>query len=192
MDIHRDAVLPEQCEAVLPDVGIEQEVSVTTDISSMEDQTVLDNIVHDKADSEVDSLLTNDFLPDGATFDMQTADLPDSNVGTEKDLRSIEKLDRSSPELWPQDLTSAARHIRAKQRSKNGEPEKPTAPWTQGLDPEDINLLHQFGSLTSSSLIEEVKKLQNIAHQLDLEEAKEITRGKLLHVLDLPTNTSNV
>jgi len=52
------------------------------------------------------------------------------------------------------------------------------------LDPEDINLLHQFGSLTSSSLVEEVKKLQNIAYQLGLEEAKEMTRGKLLHVLD--------
>jgi hypothetical protein len=32
--------------------------------------------------------------------------------------------------------------------------------------------------------VEEVKKLQNIAYQLGLEEAKEMTRGKLLHVLD--------
>jgi hypothetical protein len=38
--------------------------------------------------------------------------------------------------------------------------------------------------LTSSSLVEEVKKLQNIAYQLGLEESKEMTRGKLLHVLD--------
>lgn len=33
-------------------------------------------------------------------------------------------------------------------------------------------------------MVEEVKKLQNIAYQLGLEEGKEMTRGKLLHVLD--------
>ena len=42
----------------------------------------------------------------------------------------------------------------------------------------------EFGSLTSSSLVEEVKKLQNIAYQLGLDESKEMTRGKLLHVMD--------
>ncbi|XP_021934241.1 protein lin-52 homolog isoform X2 [Zootermopsis nevadensis] len=56
-------------------------------------------------------------------------------------------------------------------------------PWTRGLDPDDINLLHQFGSLTASGLIAEVKKLHDVAYQLGLEEAKEMTRGKYLNIL---------
>jgi len=105
-------------------------------------------------------------------------------ISTEDQLRSGERLDRSSPDLWPQNLPTAAQHIIAKNSLKSGESEQPLGIWAQGLDPEDINLLHQFGSLTSSSLVEEVKKLQNIAYQLGLEEGKEMTRGKLLHVLD--------
>ena len=55
-----------------------------------------------------------------------------------------------------------------------------------------FSCISEFGSLTSSSLVEEVKKLQNIAYQLGLEEAKEMTRGKLLHVLDdSDTNKQN-
>lgn len=87
-------------------------------------------------------------------------------------------------------VSSAAQHILAKSALKTGEPDSQLGIWAQGLDPEDINLLHQFGSLTSSSLVEEVKKLQNIAYQLGLEESKEMTRGKLLHVLDDEDTTS--
>jgi len=108
----------------------------------------------------------------------------DVEISSEDQLKSAERLDRSSPDLWPQNLPTAAQHIIAKNSLKSGEAEQPLGIWAQGLDPEDINLLHQFGSLTSSSLVEEVKKLQNIAYQLGLEEAKEMTRGKLLHVLD--------
>jgi len=108
----------------------------------------------------------------------------DVEISSEDQLKSTERLDRSSPDLWPQNLPTAAQHIIAKNSLKSGEAEQPLGIWAQGLDPEDINLLHQFGSLTSSSLVEEVKKLQNIAYQLGLEEAKEMTRGKLLHVLD--------
>jgi hypothetical protein len=108
----------------------------------------------------------------------------DVEISSEDQLKSAERLDRSSPDLWPQNLPTAAQHIIAKNSLKSGETEQPLGIWAQGLDPEDINLLHQFGSLTSSSLVEEVKKLQNIAYQLGLEEAKEMTRGKLLHVLD--------
>jgi len=108
------------------------------------------------------------------------------------DLTSDEKLDRSSPDLWPRNLITSASHLLAKKKKaeqkagtgSDGGSKSPTEAWAQGLDPEDMNLLHQFGSLTSTGLIEEVKKLQNIAHQLGLEEAKEINRGKLLRVLD--------
>jgi len=41
----------------------------------------------------------------------------------------------------------------------------------------------EFGSLTGSGLIAEVKKLYDVAYQLGLEEAKEMTRGKCLKIL---------
>ncbi|CAG7815042.1 unnamed protein product [Allacma fusca] len=114
----------------------------------------------------------------------QSVEIPqETEASLEDQLRSTERLDRSSPDLWPQNLPTAALHLLAKNQPKTGGNDN-TGIWTQGLDPEDINLLHQFGSLTSASLVEEVKKLQNIAYQLGLEEAKEMTRGKLLHVLD--------
>ena len=41
----------------------------------------------------------------------------------------------------------------------------------------------ELGNLPVSSLLEEVKRLQNIAYQLGLEERKEMTRGKYLNIL---------
>jgi len=48
-----------------------------------------------------------------------------------------------------------------------------------------MNLLQEFGSLTASNLIEEIRKLQNLAYQLGLEEAKEMTRGRYLSILEV-------
>jgi len=107
---------------------------------------------------------------------------PVEELSLEDQLKSTERLDRSSPDLWPQNLPTAAQQIISQNLLKTGLADH-LGIWAQGLDPEDINLLHQFGSLTSSSLVEEVKKLQNIAYQLGLDEAKEMTRGKLLHAL---------
>lgn len=44
------------------------------------------------------------------------------------------------------------------------------------------NFLTELGSLTTSGLILEVKKLHDLAYQLGLEEAKEMTRGKYLNI----------
>ena len=55
--------------------------------------------------------------------------------------------------------------------------------WLTDLDQDDINMLHGFGSLTASALLEKVKELQNLSYQLGLEEAREMTRGKFLNVL---------
>ena len=41
----------------------------------------------------------------------------------------------------------------------------------------------ELGNLPLYNLIEEVKRLQNIAYQLGLEETKEMTRGKYLNIL---------
>ena len=53
----------------------------------------------------------------------------------------------------------------------------------KGLTPEDLSAIHQLGNLPSQHLMDEVKRLQNIAYQLGLEETKEMTRGKYLNIL---------
>ncbi|GFG32756.1 hypothetical protein Cfor_12902, partial [Coptotermes formosanus] len=45
-----------------------------------------------------------------------------------------------------------------------------------------VNVITEFCSFTSSGLIAEVKKLHDVAYQLGLEEAKEMTR-KYLNIL---------
>lgn len=40
-------------------------------------------------------------------------------------------------------VPTAAQHIIAKNSLKSGESEQPLGIWAQGLDPEDINLLHR-------------------------------------------------
>nr|XP_034184252.1 protein lin-52 homolog isoform X3 [Osmia lignaria] len=56
-------------------------------------------------------------------------------------------------------------------------PQTEPSSWASGLTPDDINQLHQLGNLSMNGLISEVKKLHDMAYQLGLEEAKEMTRG---------------
>ncbi|CAH8512323.1 unnamed protein product [Schistosoma bovis] len=51
------------------------------------------------------------------------------------------------------------------------------------LDKEDLELIHDFGSLSTQQLMDKIKHLQNLAYQVGLEEAKEMTRGKFLNIL---------
>jgi len=172
------AGIPISTELQFQDGQIISETTVTSDGG---------DLMMSASDAEVGALLSADQIPIMAAGLHITQ--PDVEISPEDELRSNERLDRSSPDLWPQNLSSAAQHILAKSSIKSDN-EHARSIWSQVLEPEDINLLHQFGSLTSSSLVEEVKKLQNIAYQLGLEESKEMTRGKLLHVLDEEETTS--
>lgn len=96
---------------------------------------------------------------------------------------SMEKLDRSSPDLWPDQLPGI--YDFASLVSSPVTPRPCTPPLT--LTPQDTALLYQFGALSPEELIEEVRKLQNVAYQLGVEEAKQMTRGKYLHVLAPPS-----
>ncbi|CAB3362876.1 Hypothetical predicted protein [Cloeon dipterum] len=93
------------------------------------------------------------------------------------DLISLETMDRSSPDLFPQringltDLASLGN-------------EAGTPPWEAPLTPEDISMLHHYSTFTLSALIIEVRKLYDKAYQLGLDEAKEMTRGKYLNILN--------
>jgi hypothetical protein len=53
----------------------------------------------------------------------------------------------------------------------------------KGLTQDDLSTIHQLGNLPTQHLMDEVKRLQNIAYQLGLEETKEMTRGKYLNIL---------
>lgn len=105
-----------------------------------------------------------------------------TNPDLDSSLLSLEKLDRASPDLWPEQIPGLS-EFAAIQTPRSVDSPQPK--WLQNLEQEDMNLLHEFGSLTAANLIEEVRKLQNLAFQLGLEEAKEMTRGRFLKILDV-------
>ncbi|XP_041981341.1 protein lin-52 homolog isoform X2 [Aricia agestis] len=94
----------------------------------------------------------------------------------EESLMSLEKLDRASPELWPEQIPGVSEY--APQQNSNQSPPS----WSGRFTKEDYKHMQQLGSLTAASLILEVKKLHDIAYQLGLEEAKEMTRGTYLNI----------
>jgi len=98
-------------------------------------------------------------------------------------LLSFERLDRASPDLWPEQMPGVsdfATFRTSPYSSLNSSPPK----WMADLEKDDVDMLQEFGSLTTSQLLEKVKGLQNLAYQLGLEEAREMTRGKFLNILE--------
>ncbi|XP_034832548.1 protein lin-52 homolog [Maniola hyperantus] len=96
----------------------------------------------------------------------------------EESLLSLEKLDRASPDLWPEQIPGVSEF--APIQNPNQSPPS----WHKELTKEDFAYMHQLGSLSTSSFIMEVKKLHDLAYQLGVEEAKEMTRGKYLNIFD--------
>ncbi|KAF8786453.1 Protein lin-52 like protein [Argiope bruennichi] len=98
------------------------------------------------------------------------------------DLFSREELDRSSPELWPEQIPGVSKFASLAMTQEEPKPSQQPE-WLKDLDHEDISVLQGFGSLTAAALLEKVRDLQNLAYQLGLEEAKEMTRGRFLGIL---------
>ncbi|XP_047997906.1 protein lin-52 homolog [Leguminivora glycinivorella] len=94
----------------------------------------------------------------------------------EESLLSLEKLDRASPELWPEQMPGVSEFAPAQN------PNQSPPAWSRGLTKEDVVVMQQLAALSTSGLIMEVKKLHDMAYQLGLEEAKEMTRGKYLNI----------
>ncbi|XP_012284594.1 protein lin-52 homolog isoform X3 [Orussus abietinus] len=105
--------------------------------------------------------------------DESERDQPDLTI-IEESLMSFEKLDRASPDLWPEQSVN--------EFVAQNSPQIDSPSWTLNLTADDINQLHQLGNLSMTGLIAEVKKLHDMAYQLGLEEAKEMTRGKYLNI----------
>lgn len=99
----------------------------------------------------------------------------------DQQLMSFEKLDRASPDLWPEQMSSVSEFMSALKS-----PISPHSPpkWMAELEKDDIDMLQEFGSLTTANLLEKVRGLQNLAYQLGLDESREMTRGKFLNILD--------
>ncbi|KPP70877.1 protein lin-52-like, partial [Scleropages formosus] len=116
----------------------------------------------------------------------------------ESSLLSFEKLDRASPDLWPEQREytrwpkGLRRHISsrvltlvymspvffvskvpgvAEFAASFKSPITNSPPkWMAELENDDIEMLKELGSLTTANLMEKVKGLQNLAYQLGLEE----------------------
>jgi len=97
----------------------------------------------------------------------------------EQSLLSMEKLDRASPDIWPERIYRGIEFVVKPPRSPD--PIPPVIP--QEMDKHDFTLIGKYSKFSPDELIVEVKQLQNLAYQLGLEEAKEMTRGKYLNIL---------
>ena len=104
-----------------------------------------------------------------------TADLDQS-------LLSFEKLDRASPDLWPEQIPGVSDFVTGSPIAGPSSPPR----WLADLEKDDLDMLKDFGSLTPMQLLDKVKNLQNMAYSLGLEEAREMTRGKFLNILQKP------
>lgn len=100
-----------------------------------------------------------------------------------RDLFSEENLDRSSPEMWPEQIAGVSKFASLSMHNCIGDKPNKQPEWLKDLDLEDIGVLHGFGSLTAAALLEKVRDLRNLAYQLGLEESKEMTRGSLIGIL---------
>ncbi|XP_048516223.1 protein lin-52 homolog isoform X1 [Athalia rosae] len=100
----------------------------------------------------------------------------------ENSLMSLEKLDRGSPELWPEQSESILEELGVNEFVAQNSPQTEPPSWSTSFTADDLNKLHQLGNLSMTGLIAEVKKLHDTAYQLGLEEAKEMTRGKYLNI----------
>ncbi|XP_015762846.1 PREDICTED: protein lin-52 homolog [Acropora digitifera] len=97
-------------------------------------------------------------------------------------LISFERLDRASPDLWPEQIPGVSDF--ASLAVSPFTLTSPTPKWLADLEKDDMDMLQEFGSLTTSQLMEKVRGLQNLAFQLGLDEAREMTRGKFLNILE--------
>lgn len=98
----------------------------------------------------------------------------------ENELLSSERLDRESPEIWPQKIPGAQKVY--KELTSNADGARDTPAWAEGLTQDDIDEIYKMGDLSRYEVIVEVKKLYDQAYKLGVQEAKEMTRGKYLNI----------
>ncbi|KAL9850715.1 protein lin-52 homolog isoform 1-T1 [Geothlypis trichas] len=95
---------------------------------------------------------------------------PADGADLEASLLSFEKLDRASPDLWPEQLPGVAEFAASFKSPITSSPPK----WMAELENDDIDMLKELGSLTTANLMEKVRGLQNLAYQLGLDESGKV------------------
>ncbi|XP_030415046.1 protein lin-52 homolog isoform X3 [Gopherus evgoodei] len=104
---------------------------------------------------------------------------PTEGTDLEASLFSFEKLDRASPDLWPEQLPGVAEFAASFKSPITNSPPK----WMAELENDDIDMLKELGSLTTANLMEKVRGLQNLAYQLGLDEWHQNCYGHLCLIL---------
>jgi len=107
-----------------------------------------------------------------------------SGADLDQSLMSFERLDRNSPDLWPEQFPGVSDFV------YNVAPETTPPKWLAIIDKEDLDMLQEFGSLSPAQLVEKIRGLQELSFQLGLEEAHEMVRGKFLNILSRPQKQS--
>ncbi|XP_048803223.1 protein lin-52 homolog isoform X1 [Tympanuchus pallidicinctus] len=102
---------------------------------------------------------------------------PGDGADLEASLLSFEKLDRASPDLWPEQLPGVAEFAASFKSPITNSPPK----WMAELENDDIDMLKELGSLTIANLMEKVRGLQNLAYQLGLDECLSWERSALCY-----------
>ncbi|XP_025835097.1 protein lin-52 homolog isoform X2 [Agrilus planipennis] len=100
-------------------------------------------------------------------------------VALEDSLLSMENIDRASPDIWPEKIPGMSDFMHSFSPPNSTKP-----PYSKTFTPEDQNYLLQLASLPLGNLIAKVKELHDVAYQLGVEEAKEMTRGKYLNLFN--------
>lgn len=126
----------------------------------------------------------------------------------ETSLLALEKLDRASPDLWPDHskknnllqsfcefcqtwpvylLCSLVPVPGVSQFAPLETPHDSPANLASnnvlaGLTQDDLGTINQLGGLPVTTILNEVKRLHDVAYELGIEERKEMTRGKYLNI----------
>lgn len=100
----------------------------------------------------------------------------------EQSLLSLEKLDRSSPELWPEPIPGVTEYAARNALSSSAVPKNFESIHSL-FSEDDYKLLNYYSTLSKDALIQELKKLHDLAYKLGLDESKEMTRGRFLNIL---------
>ncbi|XP_048394397.1 protein lin-52 homolog isoform X3 [Stegostoma tigrinum] len=109
--------------------------------------------------------------PSGSCDGLGKMASPSAGADLEQSLLSFEKLDRASPDLWPEQMPGVAEFAASFKSPITSSPPK----WMAELEKDDIDMLKELGSLTTANLMEKVRGLQNLAYQLGLDESASLS-----------------
>lgn len=142
--------------------------------------------IDDPPEMEIEDQNVVEEVEEGAVTNQSTVveeEEEDDDDDLEQSLQALEKLDRSSPDLWPEQGIPGVNQFLPQTPAQGQDTGCGQGEYLQNLSREDLETLMQLGSLSVAQLMGEVKRLQNIAYQLGQEETKEMTRGKYLNIL---------